>query len=60
MEQDQVEELQNLTAALGELLIKINPGTNAEWDAFEKATTAHRLLRRIDTGSLYQLEFPLK
>ena len=54
MENEQVDELVATTKALGKLVTDVKPDRDADWEALEKMTTAHKQLRSIDTASLRQ------
>lgn len=56
---EKVEDIQELTATLGELIVGLNPETEKEWDAFSKLVDAHKSLRKIETDGLRQLQLPL-
>lgn len=53
--QRHVQQLERITADLGDLLMEMRPSTPKEWDAFDSAVTAHKNLRKMDTDSLRQL-----
>jgi len=55
---DHVKQIQTFTIDLGELIKKVNPVTETEWDAFEKMVSAHKNMTKIDTGELLQMPLP--
>lgn len=56
MELELVKRLEKVTGELGALVIDVKPKTDAEWEALEKMTIAHKQLRSIDKGSLRQAQ----
>ena len=59
MDKAKVEKLVSVRADLGQLVMGINPEGAAEWDCLEKLTSAHKMLRGIDTMELLQLTMRL-
>ena len=57
---DKVKAIQTQTIELGELILKVNPVSEKEWDAFEKLVGAHKNLMKIDTDSLLQIPLPFE
>lgn len=56
MELELIKRLGEVTGELSKLVIDFKPETDAEWEALEKMTTAHKQLRSIDKGSLRQAQ----
>lgn len=54
MDKGLVNAIEALRDGTGGLLNQLKAETPAEWEAFEKLTTAHKTLRSIDTTELRQ------
>ena len=54
MEANIIKEIQELTAQLGNLVVSVEPKTEAEWDAMEKMQAAHKQLRGIEVVELIE------
>lgn len=60
MKQTQVDEMVETRDKLGSIIKGLEPEYDAEWEALEKLTAAHKTLRGIDCAELRQLSMPLK
>ncbi len=58
MEQVYIDRIGRARRELAELVEDIEPRSEAEWDAFDQLCTAHKAIRKIDTGKLGQLPLP--
>lgn len=54
MLEEQVKAIKELTSKAGNLVNELKAETEAEWEAVEKLTNAHKQLRSIETGKLLQ------
>lgn len=55
MQPKQAEKLGEIRTQLGDLIVKAKPEHTAQWEALEKMTAAHKILRGIDISELLQL-----
>ncbi len=56
MKDEIVKELEDITVQLAKLLVTIEPGTPAEWEAMERIQAAHKQLRSIGITELVERE----
>jgi len=52
---DDIKQIETMTSDAGDLIKKLNPVTDAEWDAFNKLVDAHKNFQKVDTDGLRQL-----
>ena len=59
MNPKQAEKLVEIRTQLGDLIVKAKPEHTVQWEALEKMTAAHKVLRSIDITELLQLSLGL-
>lgn len=59
MLKEHVDQIKELTNKAGNLVNELKAETEAEWEAVEKLTNAHKQLRSIETGKLLQVKMKM-
>jgi hypothetical protein len=54
MQSDLIQQLQDLTATLGKMIVSFEPTTPQDWEAMEKMQAAHKQMRSIDIAELIE------